>query len=443
MMTTTDRPASRRGLGLATYRLATQAVGPLVPSLLSQRLKRGKEDPARLGEREGIARIARPEGRLIWIHAASVGESLSILPLVKQLLAARGDLHVLVTTGTVTSATLMAERLPERAIHQFVPLDHPSYCRRFLDHWQPDVGVWVESEFWPNLIMETDERRIPLALINARITLKSYEGWRRFPKTIRDLISRFAVVHAQTAESAERLRSLGALGVETPGNLKHDADPLPADEEEVSSLLEAIDDRPVWLASNTHDGEEIIAADVHAALTAKHDHLLTIIVPRHPARGDEIAEELKARRFKVSQRSKGEAIAPDTDIYLADTLGEMGVFYRLSDIVLIGGSFPALGGHNPFEPAHLHSALIAGPSDFNFAEAFAEFTQHDALIRVNDTSELTRAVGALLDDSAELERRAKAAAQVVGHSSKATSTTAEALLALLPQAHQQETVAHA
>ena len=443
MMTSTDRSAPRRGLGLTAYRLATRAVGPLVPSLLSQRLKRGKEDAKRLCEREGVSQVPRPDDRLIWIHAASVGESLSILPLVKQLLAARDDLHVLVTTGTVTSATLMAERLPERAIHQFVPLDHPSYCRRFLDHWRPDVGVWVESEFWPNLIMETDERGIPLTLINARITLKSYDGWRRFPKTIHDLISRFAVVHAQTAESAERLRSLGARRVETPGNLKHDAEPLTADEAEVASLLKAIDERPVWLASNTHEGEEIIAADVHAALTAKHDHLLTIIVPRHPARGDKIAEELKARRFKVSQRSKGEAIAPDTDIYLADTLGEMGVFYRLSDIVFIGGTFPALGGHNPFEPAHLHSALIAGPSDFNFAEAFAEFTAGDALIRVSDTAELARAVGSLLDNSAELERRAKAAAQIVGQSSKATSTTAEALLALLPQPSQREAAAHA
>lgn len=442
-MTSTDRSAPRRGLGLAAYRLATRAVGPLVPSLLSQRLKRGKEDAKRLGEREGVTQVSRPEGCLVWIHAASVGESLSILPLVKQLLAARDDLHVLITTGTVTSATLMAERLPERAIHQFVPLDHPSYCSRFLDHWRPDIGVWVESEFWPNLIMETDERGIPLALINARITLKSYEGWRRFPKTIRDLISRFAVVHAQTAESAERLRSLGARRVETPGNLKHDAEPLTADEAEVASLLKGIDERPVWLASNTHEGEEIIAADVHAALTAKHDHLLTIIVPRHPARGDEIAEELKTRRFKVSQRSKGETIAPDTDIYLADTLGEMGVFYRLSDIVFIGGTFPALGGHNPFEPAHLHSALIAGPSDFNFAEAFAEFAAGDALIRVSDTAELARAVGALLDNSAELERRAKAAAQIVGHSSKATSTTAEALLALLPQSRQRDRAAHA
>lgn len=443
MMTSTDRSAPRRGLGLTAYRLATRAVGPLVPSLLSQRLKRGKEDAKRLCEREGVSQVPRPDGCLIWIHAASVGESLSILPLVKQLLTARDDLHVLITTGTVTSAALMAERLPERAIHQFVPLDHPAYCRRFLDHWRPDVGVWVESEFWPNLIMETDERGIPLALINARITSKSYDGWRRFPKTIHDLISRFAVVHAQTAESAERLRSLGAQHVETPGNLKHDAEPLPANEAEVNALLKAIDERPVWLASNTHDGEEILAADVHAALTAKHDYLLTIIVPRHPARGDEIAEELKARRFKISQRSKGETIAPDTDIYLADTLGEMGVFYRLSDIVFIGGTFPALGGHNPFEPAHLHSALIAGPSDFNFAEAFAEFAAGNALIRVKDTAELARTVGSLLDNSAEMERRAKAAARIVGQSSKATSTTAEALLALLSQSRERGKTAHA
>ena len=442
-MTSTDRSASRRGLGLAVYRMATKAAGPLVPLLLLQRLKHDKEDAARINERKGITLLPRPDARLIWIHAASVGESLSVLPLIKQLLAARDDLQVLLTTGTMTSAALMAERLPARAIHQFVPLDHPVYCARFLDHWQPDLGVWVESEFWPNLIMETDARHIPLALINARVTLKSFEGWQRFPKTIRNLVSRFRIVFAQTAEAAQRLLLLGAGRVETPGNLKHDAEPLTAAPEEVSRLLHAIGERPVWLASNTHEGEEIAAADVHTALVAKHSRLLTIIVPRHPARGDKIAATLKARNFNISQRSKGQAIAADTDIYLADTLGEMGVFYRLSDIVFIGGTFAALGGHNPFEPAHLHSALIAGPSGFNFAEAFAEFTRNDALIRVDDTRELAHAVGALLDNDAERERRVAAAARVVGTASKATSTTAAALLALIPRTCQKEAGAHA
>jgi 3-deoxy-D-manno-octulosonic-acid transferase len=447
MTKSSDRPTSRKGrnpgLGLAAYRLATRTIGPLVPFLLAQRMKRGKEDAARLDERQGISCLPRPSGPLIWIHAASVGESLSVLPLVKQLLAARDDLHVLVTTGTVTSAALMAERLPTRALHQFVPLDHPAFCRRFLAHWQPDVGVWVESEFWPNLILETDARAIPLALINARVTLKSYEGWRRFPDAIRALVSRFTVVFAQTHETARRLQSLGARHVETPGNLKHDAEPLTANPDEVKRLTDAIGARPVWLASNTHEGEEIAAAEVHAALSANHPRLLTLIVPRHPARGDEIAAELKARHFTVSQRSRGEAIAPKTDFYLADTLGEMGVFYRLCDIVFIGGTFPALGGHNPFEPAHLHSALIAGPSDFNFAEAYAEFTRNGALIRVDDVPGLTRAVSTLLSDDAEREQRARAAARVVATSSQATSTTAAALLALLPPVRQKDEVAHA
>lgn len=442
-MTATDRSAARTGLGLAAYRMATRAIGPLVPFLLSQRLKRGKEDAARLGEREGIARIPRPHGPLVWLHAASVGESLSILPLIHHLLASRDDMHVLVTTGTVTSAALMAERLPPRAIHQYVPLDHPEYCARFLRHWQPDLGVWVESEFWPNLIMATDSCHIPLALVNARITLKSFEGWQRFPRTIKGLVSRFAVVFAQDEASAKRLTALGAGHVERPGNLKHDADPLTANPDDVATLARAIGGRPIWIASNTHGDEEIFAADVHAALTAKHERLLTIIVPRHPARGDEIATELRARRFKVSQRSKGEEIAPDTDIYLADTLGELGIFYRLGDIVFIGGTLLPLGGHNPFEPARLHAALIAGPSDFNFAEAFAAFTRADTLIRIHDAASLVKAVGSLLDDKTECERRAAAAERLVSTSSKATSTTAAALLALLPPARQSEAVTHA
>ena len=443
MMTATDRPAARTGLGLAAYRMATRVIGPLVPFLLSQRLKRGKEEAARLGEREGFSGIGRPQGLLVWIHAASVGESLSILPLIDHLLAAREDMHVLVTTGTVTSASLMAKRLPPRAIHQYVPLDHPDYCARFLRHWQPDLGVWVESEFWPNLIMATDMRHIPLALVNARITLKSFEGWQRFPRTIQGLVSRFAVVFAQDEASAKRLTALGASHVERPGNLKHDADPLTADPDEVAALARAIDGRPVWLAANTHEDEEIVVADVHAALTAKHDRLLTIIVPRHPARGDEITAELRARRFKVSQRSKDEAIASDTDIYLADTLGELGIFYRLGDIVFIGGTLSALGGHTPFEPARLHSALIAGPSEFNFAEAFAAFTRADALIRIDNAASLAQAVGSLLDNKTECERRAAAAERLVSISSKATSTTAAALLALLPPAQLKEANAHA
>lgn len=419
-------------LGLTAYRWATRAVGPLVPYLLSKRLKRGKEDEARLDERRGIAGRPRPDGPLIWIHAASVGESLSVLSLIDHLLSRRADLHVLVTTGTVTSAHLMAERLPPRAFHQYVPLDHPDYCARFLSHWSPDLAVWVESEFWPNLITTSDKRGIPLALINARITQKSFEGWQRFPKTIGDLVSRFSAVFAQDEASARRLTALGVAQVTTPGNLKHDAAPLTAKQTEVEAMRRTIGARPTWLATNTHEGEEAIAADVHKALTHVHGGFLTFIVPRHPARGDAIAKELRARGITVTQRSKGESLNAATQIYLGDTLGELGLFYRLTDIVFIGGTMSALGGHNPFEPARLRSALIAGPSDFNFSEAFARFTAANALSRISNADELAATVSLLLNDERERKRRADAAEAVVSASGQATQITCDALLALLP-----------
>ncbi len=433
----------RSHFGLAAYRMATRAIGPLVPFLLSRRLKRGKEDAARLDERRGLTKRARPDGRLIWIHAASVGESLSVLPLIDRLLAACDDTTVLVTTGTVTSAKLMAERLPPRAIHQYVPLDHPDFCESFLDHWQPDLGVWVESEFWPNLITATDERNIPLALINARITQKSFEGWQRFPQTIHDLVSRFSLVYAQDKASAERLEALGARRVGMPGNLKFDSEPLTADASDVETLRKAIGERARWLATNTHEGEEIIAANVHKALLQGFPGLITLIVPRHPARGGDIATMLRHQGLGVAQHSKGDVIDAGTDIYLADTLGELGIFYRLSNIVFVGGTMVEIGGHNPFEPARLNNALIAGPSEFNFAEAFSVFAQADALIRVKDGAELADTVGRLLSDETECRRRADAAEGVVVTSSAATRATCEALLALLPAGAVMAEASHA
>jgi 3-deoxy-D-manno-octulosonic-acid transferase len=438
MNTRAQKPTQSSRLGLAAYRMATRAVGPAVPYLLAQRLKRGKEDGARLCERQGISTLARPDGTLVWLHAASVGESLSVLPLIDALIAARDDINVLVTTGTVTSARLMAERLPARAVHQYVPLDHPNYCARFLDHWRPDLGVWIESEFWPNLIASTDKRGIPLALVNARITQRSFEGWQRFPKTIADIVGRFSVVFAQDSASARRLTALGATAVEEPGNLKYDAAPLTADKNELAALEAALSNRPRWLATNTHDDEEMIAAQVHETLAARHPGLLTFIVPRHPARGDAIATALRARGLNVVQRSAGETITSASDIYLGDTLGELGLFYRLSEIAFIGGTMAEIGGHNPFEPARLRTALIAGPSDFNFAEGFAAFAAAGSLDRVMDGHGLAEAVDILLTSPETRTAHANAAAQTVEASGAATRRTCEALLAFLPAKASQK-----
>ncbi|PKQ04497.1 MAG: 3-deoxy-D-manno-octulosonic acid transferase [Alphaproteobacteria bacterium HGW-Alphaproteobacteria-11] len=425
----TRRPSSP---GFVFYRLLTRALAPAVPLLLRRRVARGKEDPARRGERLGYASQARPQGRLVWFHAASIGESLSVMPLVERFLAAAPDISVLVTTGTVTSAKLMAERLPPRAIHQFVPLDHPDYCARFLDHWRPDLAIWVESEFWPNLIAAAHMRGAKLALVNARITENSFGKWRRASRFAEGLLSRFSVAMAQDAASAERLRSLGSQAVLRLGNLKHDAPPLAHDAAELARLRGEIGARPVWIASNTHEGEERAVADAHVQLAQTHPDLLTIVVPRHPARGPSVAAECRGLGLQVAQRSTGDRIAPATNIYLGDTLGEMGLYYMLSGIAFIGGTLNSAGGHNPFEAARLDSALIAGPSDFNFVEAYAAFEKANAMTRIAAAPALAGAVGHLLADEALRRRMAASARAVASADSGATSRAFEALLPLLP-----------
>ena len=427
----TPRPSSS---GFVFYRLLTRIMAPAVPLLLRRRVARGKEDPARLGERFGCASQARPPGRLVWFHAASIGESLSVMPLVERFLAAAPDISVLVTTGTVTSAKLMEERLPPRALHQFVPLDHPDHCARFLDHWRPDLAVWVESEFWPNLIAAAHACGAPLALVNARITESSFGKWRRAPRFVADLLSCFSVTTAQDAASAERLRGLGSSSVLRLGNLKHDAPPLPHDATELARLRGEIGARPVWIASNTHEGEERAAAEAHLRLAQAHPNLLTIVVPRHPARGASVAAECRGLGLQVAQRSTGDRIAPATNIYLGDTLGEMGLYYMLAGIAFIGGTLNPAGGHNPFEAARLDSALIAGPSGFNFVEAYAAFEKANAMTRIAGAPALADAVGRLLADEALRRRMAASASAVASADSGAASRAFEALFPLLPAA---------
>jgi 3-deoxy-D-manno-octulosonic-acid transferase len=378
------------------YRAATTAGLPIVEALLRKRLKTGKEDSLRVGERRGQTTMPRPAGRLVWAHAASVGESLSLLPLIDELTERWPDIHVLVTTGTVTSAQLMAERLPARAFHQFIPLDRTAWVRRFLDHWQPDLVIWAESEIWPNMLVEMRKRRIPSILVNGRMSERSANRWRKAPGLSEVLLGGFDACLAQSLEERTRFASLGARNAKALGNLKFASPPLPAREFDLALLKRNIGDRPVWLAASTHPNEEQYACDVHKAVAKRFPDLLTIIVPRHQTRGDEIARELKLRQVSVSQRSKGEQIGDETAIYLADTIGELGLFYRLSRIVFIGGSLIRHGGQNPLEAARFGCAILHGPNMYNFTEIISDFTSHDATREVADIAELTHAVTDLL-----------------------------------------------
>ncbi len=402
----------RQPLGLKLYRGLSRAAEPVASLALKRRLRAGKEDPDRVGERQGLAGRERPEGELLWVHGASVGESLSVIPLVRRLQDARPGCSFLVTTGTVTSARLMAERLPERAFHQYVPLDHPDFVARFLDHWRPDGAIFVESEFWPNLILAARERLRWMALVNGRISPRSFEDWKRQPNAIKYILSSFDVIIAQDRQNAERLAALSAKDVATLGNLKNAAPPLPADADEFIALRDAVGARPVWLAASTHPGEEETVIAAHDLLRADFPDLLTIIAPRHPQRGGDVAALAQGRA--LARRSAGETITPHTAVYIADTLGELGLFYRLGEIAFVGGALTPKGGHNPLEPARLGSAILHGPHIFNFTETYADIRAVGGAALVRNERELTTAVKRLLAD--DVTRRsiadaAKAAAE--------------------------------
>ncbi len=402
---------SRWPAPLRLYALATGLAEPLAPLLLSARARRGKEDPGRQAERLGRASAARPEGPLVWIHAASVGESLSHLPIVERLAHERPDVAVLVTSGTRTSAELMAERLPPGAIHQYVPIDAPGAARRFFAHWRPDLALFVESELWPNILRAAKARGARLSLIGARLSEKSARAWARAPTSAKAMLSLFDAIWAQDSFTRETIEN---LGIEVAGrlDLKRLAGPLPCDDAELARLKAAIAGRPVLLAASTHPGEEALIA---AAARGTAPAPLLIIVPRHPERGGEVAAALAAEGWTIARRSQGELPGPQTTAYVADTLGELGLFYRLADAVALGGAFvEGLAGHNPLEPARLGRAVVTGPHVDAFADIYAELTAARAVLIARNADELAVALSALVGEpgmAAALGEHAKAAAE--------------------------------
>jgi len=394
------------------YRAATGLMTPFLPVYLAYRRRRGREDPARLGERRGLAGAARPGGPLIWFHGASIGETASVLPLIDRLAAMRPDAAMLVTSVTRTSAAVLARRLPPCAAHQYYPMDKTAWVRRFLDHWRPDLAFWIESELWPNMLGELRARGVPAALLNARMSPQSFRRWRRFPDLARRLLGAFQVTCAQDSEHADRFRALGADPVHVFGNLKYAAAPLGADERALEDVLDAVADRPVWLAASTHAGEEAAVGRAHEALRRNHAGVLTLLAPRHPDRGDEI-EMLLAEKMglAVARRSRGDLPGAATEVYLVDTLDELGLFYRVAEAAFVGGSLVPHGGQNPLEAARLGAALVHGPAMFNFTEIAAELAASRAACQVSDGDELAEAIHLLLsDNTARREQAARAAA---------------------------------
>jgi 3-deoxy-D-manno-octulosonic-acid transferase len=413
-------PATLRG-----YRLVTAAAAPLAPLLLSYRLKRGKEDPARLPERRGESQVARPQGPLVWVHGASVGELTAVMPLIAQI-RGRG-LEVLVTSGTVTSAELAQQRLPQGAVHQFVPLDAPQFVTRFLDHWQPNLALFVESDLWPNLIVTSAARGIPVVLVNGRLSARSFKRWGQVPGTIRSLLSHLDLCLARTPADAKHFGELGAPRVVTTGDLKLDVPAPPVDAGEWASIRAIIGDRPVVAAASTHPGEELAVIDAHRSLRQSFPGLLTIIAPRHPARGPGIAEMATGAGSTAALRSRGEKPNAGTDIYVADTVGELGLIYRLAPIVFIGGSLASHGGQNPIEAAKLGAAILHGPNVWNFTDLYAALDRARGAEQIADAGKLAAGIGAWLTDTSERKTVAENGRRTVDALGGALGRTLQAL----------------
>lgn len=388
------------------YNMLITILYPLViRSYVNKRKQIGKEDVNRFNERVGRPIKERPEGKLFWLHGASVGESVSMLPLINKILETYPDAHVMVTTGTVTSADVMQKRLPERAFHQFIPIDNPVFTNRFVKHWHPDVALWFESEFWPAVLSSIKRRNIPLILINGRISNKTFKRWQQFDFVCKELLSCFSLCLGQSEEDAYRLRVLGAPETVCLGNLKYAGLPLPIDEKSREDMLKQIGKRPFWLASSTHEDEEVRLAKLHKRLKEKFPDLLLIIAPRHPNRGEQIVEDIQKLGLSATLRSKQEKITPKTDVYVANTIGEMGLWYDLAKIVFIGGSLIPHGGQNFIEPSRVRDAVIVGPHMHNFTDAMNRAKKADAVMQVNDTAEMEELLTELLQNEAFLDAK--------------------------------------
>jgi 3-deoxy-D-manno-octulosonic-acid transferase len=417
--------ASTLPMTLRVYRKLSFAMMPLAPALIKRRLKLGKEDPARVSERRGMSADTRPSGPLVWIHGASVGEVLAAAALTEKLREL--NLRILMTSGTVTSAAIVAKRFPPDVIHQYVPYDSPRYVARFLDHWRPSLALFIESDLWPNLILSSAARRLPMVLINGRMSHRSFPRWRRVSNTISALLGRFDVCLAQSQVDADRFAALGGRNVVTTGNLKLDLPAPPADAGKLEKLMAVTRGRPIVVAASTHPGEEELLVGAHRTLAGFFPQLLTVIVPRHPNRGDLIARTIATTGSNVALRSREELPTAVTDIYVADTMGELGLFYRLAPIVFMGGSLVAHGGQNPIEAVKLGASIVHGPHVFNFTDVYEALDAAGGARRADSQEALVKQLGQLLADPAAREAALAASERVVEQLGGALGRTLAAL----------------
>ncbi|MCB1722046.1 MAG: 3-deoxy-D-manno-octulosonic acid transferase [Alphaproteobacteria bacterium] len=415
---------------LSLYSFSMRAVKPLITAYLKRRQRAGKESSSRFDERLGVSQCPRPKGRLLWVHAASVGEVQSALILIHKLLALYEGVQVLVTTGTRSSAKMMETALPEGAFHQYYPVDHPEWVEAFLSHWSPDLILWMESELWPNMLLAIQAREIPAILINARLSPRSFRIWNLFKSASRKVLRSFTLILCQTDKDETFYRRLGAQNVEVSDNLKYSAAPLPCDEAALKTINGAFINRPCWVYASSHAGEEKMAVQIHARLKNSIPDLLTVIVPRHPERRTAIAQELDGLGLNIVFRGEDKILpGDDTDIYIADTMGELGLFYRACPVAVIGRSFSddGGGGHNPIEAAQLHCAVMHGPHVQNLQEIFDEMDVAGAALRLDTSESLESHLHDLLTSAEKIEALQQKAYDFARRKEQVLETVLEAL----------------
>ena len=421
-----------RNFTLKAYKTITQILQPITPFIISRRAKKGKEDLSRKNERLGKPITARPNGKLIWFHAASVGETNAILPLMHELQKQRPDLHQLLTTGTVTSANIAGKRLPEGALHQYIPIDIPNYIDSFLSHWKPDTAFFAESEIWPNLIIETGKRNIPLILLNGTMSEKSFKTWRKRAEMARIIFSQFSMMLVQNRTLEKRFRKLGTRKIHNVGNLKIDAPLLPIDTNELNKLKLMFKNKKIFLAASTHAGEDEIIAKAHKLIKKQIPDFLTIIAPRHPERATDIIEKLQEINLKVTRRTTDKPPYNEADIYLADTIGEMGLFYSLAQISFLGGSLIPHGGQNPIEAIKLNSAILTGPHWHNFNDIYNSLRKQNAVKEVNSELEIADIVLEYFNTPTQIDNSIQLAKNTIEELSGALQKTLTLITPYLP-----------
>jgi len=417
---------------IRAYTGLTKVLAPALPLWLKHRAKVGKEDPIRQSERFGQASITRPAGQLFWMHGASVGEVTMILPLIDKVLAEYPNAHVLVTSGTTTSAELMAKRLPASAFHQYIPLDTPKAVTAFLEHWKPDIAIWSESEIWPNLLLQTKARNIPMALINARMSEKSLNSWFKRRKSGLRLFGCFDVILAGDNPTANGLSKILGQKVESIGNLKNAASALSVNLNELAELKKSIGERPVWIAASVHQAESYSVLLAHEEVLKSFPEALLVYAMRHPTEKAVNNLKINSPNQIFVQRSNGGIPTKQTSVFLFDTLGEMGLSYSLSDVAFVAGSLRSdLMGHNPLEPARLNIPTVTGPYISSFEDTYAPFLESNAMIQIAESDQLGKTITAMLTSPKTRQEMISRASKIVNAQSDVLNRTIDAIKALL------------